>query len=95
MNDFTVLGLIAGTLTTSGYIPQIVKGYRTKKMQDVSMIMISILCIGMFLWILYGLSQDDIPLIVSNTVGTSFLVTLVAMKFYYDRRLGSAGVDNQ
>jgi len=95
MDGFTVLGLIAGTLTTSGYIPQIVKGYRTKKMQDVSLMMISILCIGMFLWILYGLSQSDIPLIVSNTVGTSFLVTLIAMKFYYDRRLRSTGLGNQ
>lgn len=95
MDGFTVLGLVAGALTTSGYIPQIAKGYRTKKMQDVSMMMISILCVGMFLWILYGLSQGDIPLIVSNTVGTSFLVTLVAMKFYYDRRLGSARLDNQ
>ena len=95
MDVFTMLGLIAGALTTSGYIPQIVKGYRTKKMRDVSMMMISILCTGMFLWILYGLSQSDIPLIVSNIVGTSFLVTLVAMKFYYDRRLGLAGLDNQ
>ncbi|MEM2839042.1 MAG: SemiSWEET transporter [Thermoplasmata archaeon] len=95
MDGFTILGLIAGTLTTSGYIPQIVKGYRTKKMQDVSLMMISILCIGMFLWILYGLSQSDIPLIVSNTVGTSFLVTLIAMKFYYDRRLRLTGLGNQ
>lgn len=95
MDGFTILGLIAGTLTTSGYIPQIVKGYRTKKMQDVSLMMISILCIGMFLWILYGLSQSDIPLIVSNTVGTSFLVTLIAMKFYYDRRLRLTGLSNQ
>lgn len=95
MDGFTVLGLIAGALTTSGYIPQIVKGFRTKRMQDVSMMMISILCIGMFLWLLYGLSQEDIPLIVSNTVGTSFLLTLIAMKFYYDRKLQSRGLSNQ
>lgn len=95
MDGFTVLGLVAGALTTSGYIPQIVKGFRTKRMQDVSMMMISILCIGMFLWILYGLSQSDIPLIVSNTVGTSFLVTLVTMKFYYDRKLAQTALENQ
>lgn len=95
MDGFTILGLVAGALTTSGYIPQIVKGFRTKRMQDVSMMMISILCVGMFLWILYGLSQSDIPLIVSNTVGTSFLVTLVAMKFYYDRKLDQTPLDNQ
>ena len=95
MDGFIILGLIAGTLTTSGYIPQIVKGYRTKKMQDVSFMMISILCVGMFLWIVYGLSQNDLPLIVSNTVGTSFLVTLVAMKLHYDKKQGIAGLSNQ
>lgn len=95
MDGFVILGLIAGALTTSGYIPQIVKGYRTKKMQDVSFMMISILCIGMFLWIVYGLSQNDLPLIISNTIGTTFLVTLVTMKLHYDKKQRIAGLSNQ
>jgi len=95
MDGFTVLGLCAGALTTSGYVPQIIKGYRTRKMLDVSFMMVSILCVGMFMWIIYGLSQNDIPLIVSNTIGTSFLATLIAMKIHYDRKLEAAGQGNQ
>ncbi len=83
MVDWVVLGLIAGALTTSGYIPQIVKGYRTKKMHDVSILMISILCVGMFLWIVYGYLVNDTALLISNIIGTTFLAILVAMKFHY------------
>lgn len=83
MVDWVVLGLIAGALTTSGYIPQIVKGYRTKKMHDVSIMMISILCIGMFLWIVYGYVVNDLALLISNIIGTTFLAILVMMKFHY------------
>lgn len=90
-----MLGLIAGALTTSGYIPQIIKGYRTKKMMDVSFLMISILCIGMFLWIVYGISQNDIPLMVSNTIGTTFLAMLVLMKLHYDKKARLSSQSNQ
>lgn len=83
MVEWVVLGLIAGALTTSGYIPQIVKGYRTKKMHDVSIMMISILCVGMFLWIVYGYLVNDTALLISNIIGTTFLAILVAMKFHY------------
>jgi MtN3 and saliva related transmembrane protein len=83
MVEWVVLGLIAGALTTSGYVPQIVKGYRTKKMHDVSILMVSILCVGMFLWIVYGYLISDLALLVSNIIGTTFLAVLVAMKFHY------------
>ena len=83
MVEWVVLGLIAGALTTSGYIPQIVKGYRTKKMNDVSILMISILCVGMFLWIVYGYLVNDLALLISNVIGTTFLAILVTMKFHY------------
>ena len=31
-----VIGIIAGILILSGWVPQIVKGYRSKKLDDVS-----------------------------------------------------------
>jgi MtN3 and saliva related transmembrane protein len=83
MADWVVLGLIAGALTTSGLIPQIVKGYRTKRMHDVSTLMISILCAGMSLWIVYGYLMNDLAILISNVIGATFLVTLIAMKLHY------------
>jgi len=38
-----------------GYLPQLYKGYKTKKLEDVSYYMPAILAIGMTLWLVYGL----------------------------------------
>jgi uncharacterized protein with PQ loop repeat len=45
--------------------------------------MISILCVGMFLWIVYGYMVNDLALLISNIIGTTFLAILVTMKFHY------------
>lgn len=92
MDDpWAIIGLIAGTLTTAGYLPQIVKGYRTKKMEDVSYLLLIILGMGMMLWLVYGLLLGNLPLIASNLVASVFLFTLVGMKHKYDKRIAKTG----
>jgi len=86
MDPWVYLGLVAGALTSSGYLPQIVKGYATKKMTDVSLMMPAILGLGMFLWLLYGLHMRDIAIIVANIAGCTFTGLLVLMKMNYDSR---------
>lgn len=85
MDAWTYLGFLAGALTSTGYLPQIVKGFRTKKMRDVSLLMPAILGVGMFLWLVYGLAREDIVIVVANIVGSSLTTLLVAMKIRYDR----------
>ena len=41
-------GLVAGAITSLGFIPQLVRGYRTKKLEDVSYYMPIVLAFGMF-----------------------------------------------
>ena len=81
---WTYLGFLAGALTSTGYLPQIVKGYRTKKMHDVSLLMPAVLGIGMLLWLVYGLAREDIVIVIANIVGSSLTALLVAMKIRYD-----------
>lgn len=83
MDSWTYLAFIAGALTSTGYIPQIIKGFKTRKMDDVSLLMPAILGIGMFLWLLYGLARDDPAIIAANVVGSSLAATLVCMKLLY------------
>lgn len=80
MDNWTYLAFLAGALTSTGYIPQIVKGYRTRRMEDVSLTMPAILGIGMFLWLIYGIERGDTAIIAANVVGTSLTTILVAMK---------------
>ena len=49
-----IMGLIAGVVTSIGFIPQLLKGYMTKKLEDVSYFMPIVLAFGMTLWFIYG-----------------------------------------
>lgn len=84
MDSWTLLAFVAGALTSTGYLPQIVKGLRTRKLADVSLMMPAVLGTGMFLWFLYGLARDDVAIIAANVVGTSLTAILIAMKLRYD-----------
>ena len=63
-----VLGLVAGICTMVAVIPQIKKAWDTKKVEDVSPGMFIVLVIGVFLWVIYGITQNDLPIIVTNGV---------------------------
>lgn len=54
--------------TTVAVIPQIHKAWKTKKVQDVSPGMFIVLLVGLFLWVIYGVLQDDLPIIATNGV---------------------------
>ncbi len=82
--DIVWLGILAGGITSLGFIPQLVKGYKTKKLEDVSYLMPLVLAIGMFLWLLYGLMRSDLAIIAANIFGVSCNIILVSMKKYYE-----------
>ena len=84
MDEWTYLAFVAGALTSTGYLPQIIKGLRTRRLEDVSMLMPAVLGIGMFLWLLYGLAREDPAIIVANVVGASLTAILVLMKVKFD-----------
>lgn len=84
MDEWTYLAFVAGALTSTGYLPQLVKGFRTKRMTDVSLLMPAVLGFGMFLWLIYGLVREDEAIIIANVVGSTLTTLLVAMKLVYD-----------
>ncbi len=86
---FTFLGFAAGTVTSIGFIPQLIRGYQTKKLHDVSYWMPLVLASGMLLWLLYGFFRNDIVIIVANSFGVSCNVLLITMKKWYSTRGGS------
>jgi MtN3 and saliva related transmembrane protein len=83
MNSFTIIGLVAATLTTISFIPQAIKTIRTKQTKDLSLTMYSIFTTGIFLWLVYGILVRDIPLIIANAVTFLFTFTILALKIRY------------
>jgi MtN3 and saliva related transmembrane protein len=82
--DWEIIGAIAATLTMFGFIPQIAKIYKTRSVEDVSFTMLVQYCIGIFLWMLYGIHLENNILIISNLI--SFLTLVAAVGLYLKYR---------
>ncbi len=79
----TVLGLVAGTLTTLSFLPQLLKAWKSRSTHDISIGMFSLLAVGITLWIIYGVVTSDIPVIVANSVTLVFVGLILALKLRY------------
>jgi MtN3 and saliva related transmembrane protein len=83
MITVTHLGLLAGALTSIAGIPQVIHVYRTKKVRDLSIWQPILLSAGIFLWLVYGLVINDIPLIVADIISLVCCLTLLGMILRY------------
>jgi len=79
------LGMIAGTLTTIAFVPQVLKIYRTKSAKDVSYLMFSIFSTGICFWLIYGILIRSTPIIAANAVTLTLSVIIIALKVSYHR----------
>ena len=84
--NWELFGMAAGAITSSGFLPQIIKGYRTKKLEDLSYFMNILLGAGMVMWIVYGLHIMSISVVAANLVGVSLNIILIVMKYVYSKK---------
>ena len=83
MNGETMLGLVAGAVTSIAVVPQVARAYRTRRVRDISVWQPVILVAGMILWLAYGVMIGDIPLIAANIFSIACNGILIGMKFCY------------
>jgi MtN3 and saliva related transmembrane protein len=78
-----LIGAVATLFTRYSSIPQIIKGFKTKKMDDVSFWLIFYLTVGLALWVIYGMVIDDLVIIWANAVGVASNIILLGLKIRY------------
>lgn len=79
----TAIGLLAGALTTIAFLPQVLKTWKTKSTKDISLGMFLTLCTGVFLWIIYGFLQQDLPVVIANVATLSLASIILWFKIKY------------
>ena len=75
-----LVGTAAGTLTTISFIPQVIRAWRTKSVDDLSLWMLLAFTSGVGLWILYGVVTNALPLIITNGITFVLAFMLLVMK---------------
>jgi MtN3 and saliva related transmembrane protein len=83
MDYVTILGLVAGALTSLCEIPQIHRIWKRKCAADVSYKMYLLLSAGVVLWIIYGVLEDQLAVIVTNVVNLFLNAILLSLKWKY------------
>ena len=76
--DYT--GYAAAVCTTGAYIPQVLRVWRTRSTQDISLKMFLVLVTGLTLWLIYGLRKGEIPIIAANGITLMLAGTILFFK---------------
>lgn len=76
----TVIGLAAAVCTTAANLPQLKKAWTTGQTDDISLRMLLLFACGLGLWVVYGVLQKDIIIILANGVSLALLAGLVYLK---------------
>jgi len=86
LDDFTlgIVAILAGILILSGWVPQIIKGYKTKRLNDVSSYLMICIFAGAVLWLVYGIEIDDIYIVGVNIAAMFLTITVLYMKLKYE-----------
>ncbi|MCK5814546.1 MAG: SemiSWEET transporter [Flavobacteriaceae bacterium] len=81
--NIEIIGLIAAFLTTSAFVPQAVKIWKTKEVKHVSLTMYFVMLAGIILWFCYGCLLGSISIIVANVVTGFIVISIIYLKIKY------------
>jgi len=79
----TVLGLLAGALTTISFVPQVMKTWKFKETKDISLLMYIIFFTGILLWFSYGIIIKNTPIMIANGASLVLVFIVLAFKIRY------------
>ncbi len=80
------LGLIAGSLTTISFVPQVWRMWATRSAKDISWAMMIIFSLGNVMWFSYGWSFMAMPILISSGVTLVLALAMIVMKWKFTAR---------
>jgi MtN3 and saliva related transmembrane protein len=75
-----LIGMIAGTLTTVAFVPQVWRVWKTRSTRDISLGMYLVFTTGVAFWLAYGLILGAWPIIIANLVTLALTGTVLGLK---------------
>lgn len=75
-----ILGMIAATLTTVSFVPQVIKTIISRDTSGISFWMYLLFSTGVLFWMLYGFTLQSPPMIYANMVTLTLALVILVMK---------------
>jgi len=90
MEQYTsYIGIVAGICTAISLLPQLIKIVREKKAEDLSLVMLVVLVVGLAGWIWYGILKNDYPIIITNAFSFTVNVLIIIFTVTYKKAPGN------
>ena len=86
MNALDLLGLVATCFTTSSFVPQVWRTWKTRNVSGISLPTYVIITIGLALWLVYGWLRGDMPLMMANAVMVVLTGAITVMKLRFEQQ---------
>jgi len=78
-----VIGYLAAIIGTALMLPQVIKSIRTKSVQDLSWLMLTLYLFNCLLWAIYGFLIAAIPVVLCNIVALVISIVQIGVKWKY------------
>lgn len=78
-----LIGYAAGILLVITMIPQVIKSYRLKMVEEVSLPMVLIFAMDAMLWTIYGYLINNTPVFLSNLIAFAITLLQIGLMFRY------------
>jgi len=85
MDYVDIIGLTAGAMGGISLFPQVLKILKTKSTKDISREMLLLLGGSIFLWLVYGILLNNLPIIIANFFG--FIQIIIILFFKIENQL--------
>ena len=85
MTAIDLLGFVAATLSTASFLPQVIRIWRLRTAEGVSLITFSVLAAGVTLWMIYGIARQDLAIIVANGITLVLTLAVVVLTLHFRR----------
>jgi MtN3 and saliva related transmembrane protein len=85
-----IIGISAGVLTSTSFIPQLIKTVKTKEVEDLSAFMLITRGLGLALWIVYGIMKSDIPVLLTFAFAFVVNTAVCFFKVKYSKKMSSS-----
>jgi len=97
MDMINIIGTVAGILTTLAFVPQVIKTWRTRSAQDISLFMFLLFSSGVLLWLVYGLLLAAMPIVIANGITLALSLSILVLKLndMYRARLRRLAADQR
>jgi MtN3 and saliva related transmembrane protein len=79
-----IIGYAAAVVGTALMLPQVIKSFRTKKVEDLSYLMVVLYLLNCLFWALYGMLIVAWPVIICNSIAFLISIGQLALKIKYN-----------